>query len=523
MHLRVFGNAIALAEVAYAHQLLSVVSSVRRLLQPVDELYYLDVLTALVVTPLYVRACRRIPSLRPLQHVGVAAILLLAGIVSLVPLAKTVGRDATIYQAVRDRFSLEPAPEAIGAAQREKVLAFLREHRARERERSPLFGAASRKNVIVISAESLSAYPLGLVVEGQAIMPRFSAFAREGLSFTSFYDQTGSGGTSDGEFISLHSLHGVRSAAVAFRHPQTEFRGLPAILAARGYTTVSACGAAADFWNMQTTHHRLGFQKSHFADSFQITERINGWLADAPFFDQVVRRLARERAPFMAFLLSSSNHHPFALPAPHRTLKLGSLEGTELGDYLHSVHYFDEAFGQFVDRLRVTGLLDESVIVVYGDHKGYLADERKLATLLGLSSSRPEDLWLERKRVPLVVRLPRGAHAGQRSEAAGHLDIAPTVLSLLGIAEDGVMLGRDLTKPGDSLVVFRDGSFADGQHHLIRLGLRSSCFESKTGRAVGCDALEPKLARSLDQLQTSDFIIQGNLIPSLLGALRERL
>ena len=523
VHLRIFGNAIALAEVAYAHQILTVVSSVRQLLQPVDSFYYLDVLTALVVTPLYVRACRRVPSLKPLQRGGIAAILLLAGIVSLVPLAKTVGRDATIYQAVRDRFSLEPAPEAIGAPQREKVLAFLREHRAHERERSPLFGAASRKNVIVISAESLSAYPLGLVVEGQAIMPRLSAFAREGLSFTSFYDQTGSGGTSDGEFITLHSLHGVRSAAVAFRHPQTEFHGLPAILAARGYTTVSACGAAADFWNMQTTHRRLGFQKSHFADSFQMTERINGWLADAPFFDQVVPRLARERAPFMAFLLSSSNHHPFVLPAAHRTLKLGSLEGTELGDYLHSVHYFDEAFGQFVERLRATGLLEESVVVVYGDHKGYLADERKLATLLGLSSSRPEDLWLERKRVPLVIRLPRGAHAGQRSEAAGHLDIAPTVLSLLGIAEDAVMLGRDLTKPGDSLVVFRDGSFADGQRHLIRLGLRSSCFESKTGRAVGCDALEPKLARSLDQLQTSDFIIQGNLIPSLLRPRRERL
>jgi lipoteichoic acid synthase len=523
VHVRVFGNAIALAEVAYAHQLVTVVSSVRRLLQPADALYYVDVLAALVVTPLYVRTCRRVPSLGPLQRVGAAAILLVAGIVSVVPLAKTVGRDATIHQAVSDRFSLEPAPEVIGAPQREKVLTILREHRARERGRSPLFGAASEKNVIVISAESLSAYPLGLVVEGQAIMPRFSAFAREALAFTSFYDQTGSGGTSDGEFITLHSLHGVRSGAVAYLYPQTEFRGLPAILAAHGYTTVSACGAAADFWNMQTTHRRLGFQKSHFADSFQITERINGWLADAPFFDQVVPRLARERAPFMAFLLSSSNHHPFALPAPHRTLRLGSLEGTELGDYLHSVHYFDQAFGQFVDRLRAARLLDESVVVVYGDHKGYLADERKLANLLALSSSRPADLWLERKRVPLVIRLPHGAHAGRRNEAAGHLDIAPTVLSLLGIADNGVMLGRDLTKPGDSLVVFRDGSFADGQQHLIRLGLRSSCFESKTGRAVGCDALESKLARSLDELQTSDVIIQGNLIPALLASLRDRL
>ena len=516
VHVRVFGNAVALAEVAYAHQLLTVLSSVRRLLQPIDALYYVDVLTALVVSPLYVRACRRVPSLPPAQRIGVAAVLLGTGTVSVVPLAKTAGRDATIYQAVRDRLSLEPAAEVIGPPQREKVLAFLRERRVRNGERPPLFGAARGKNVIVISAESLSAYPLGLEVEGQAIMPRLSTFARESLSFTAFYDQTAGGGTSDGEFITLHSLHPVRSGAVALLNPRTEFRGLPAILAARGYTTLSACGAAADFWSMQTTHRRLGFQKSYFADSFQMTERINGWLADGPFFDQVVPRLTTERAPFMAFLLTSSNHHPFVLPAPHRRLKLGRLEGTDLGDYLHSVHYLDEAFGQFVDRLRATGLLDESVVVVYGDHKGYLADERQLATLLGLPSSRPEDLWLERKRVPLVVRLPRGSHAGQRAEAAGHLDIAPTILSLLGIAEDGVMLGRDLTRRADSLVVFRDGSFADGQHHLVRLGLRSSCFESKTGQTVDCDPFEPKRVRSLDQLQTSDFIIKGNLIPELM-------
>ena len=44
----------------------------------------------------------------------------------------------------------------------------------------------------------------------------------------------------------------------------------------------------------------------------------------------------------------------------------------------------------------------------------------------------------------------------------GHLDVAPTILSLLGIEDNGsVMLGQDLTAERPSLVVFRDGSFAD--------------------------------------------------------------
>jgi arylsulfatase A-like enzyme len=48
---------------------------------------------------------------------------------------------------------------------------------------------------------------------------------------------------------------------------------------------------------------------------------------------------------------------------------------------LHSVHYFDQAFGEFVDKLRDTGLLDRSVILVYGDHQGFLGD-RELANSL---------------------------------------------------------------------------------------------------------------------------------------------
>jgi lipoteichoic acid synthase len=40
----------------------------------------------------------------------------------------------------------------------------------------------------------------------------------------------------------------------------------------------------------------------------------------------------------MAFLLSASNHLPYQMPERYRELDLGELEGTLLGDYLHSVH-----------------------------------------------------------------------------------------------------------------------------------------------------------------------------------------
>src|SRR6185295_6455483 len=72
---------------------------------------------------------------------------------------------------------------SIGEPERQRVLHFLADHARAAQGPSPLFGIARGKNVIVINAESLQAFPLALVIAGQPITPRLSAFARESLRF----------------------------------------------------------------------------------------------------------------------------------------------------------------------------------------------------------------------------------------------------------------------------------------------------------------------------------------------------
>jgi phosphoglycerol transferase MdoB-like AlkP superfamily enzyme len=199
---------------------------------------------------------------------------------------------------------------------------------------------------------------------------------------------------------------------------------------------------------------------------------------------------------------------------------VGRLQGTLLGDYLQSAHYFDGVMGEFVDRLRERGILDKTVLVMYGDHHGFLGDSPDLARLLGFPETSEYDYFRVRKRVPFFIRLPNGEAAGVRGIPAGHLDIAPTILSLLGIAgPDRVMLGRDLTRQYAPLVVFRDGSFADGEHFFInRFGpiSDSTCFQRLTGERLPCEPLEAVRRAARQRLEMSDLIIQGDLIPALL-------
>src|SRR5262249_3642415 len=163
-------------------------------------------------------------------------------------------------------------------------------------------------------------------------------------------DQTYLGTTADGEFTSFQSLHPLPVGVVASQFPTNNYNGLPALLTKHGYMTLSAVAEPGTVWNMRQMHSRLGFQRSHFEENYKVHERIGEWLADGEFFRQTVSILERQPEPFMAYLLSSSNHHPWELAPKYQRLNLGDFKKTLLGNYLNSVHYFDEAFGEFIDR-----------------------------------------------------------------------------------------------------------------------------------------------------------------------------
>jgi phosphoglycerol transferase MdoB-like AlkP superfamily enzyme len=422
---------------------------------------------------------------------------------------------------------LAPDRANTSTAGRARVITHLVRRRAERAQRSPLFGAARDRNLILVLAESLQGFPVDLTIRGQRITPNLAELARESMYFVNFYEQTHLGTTADGEFITMQSLHAAPVGVVATVHNTNRFRALPHVLSREGYSTFSAVGEPGDFWDMDRMHPALGFGRSYFANDYSATERIGDWIADREFLEESIPRLANQSQPFMAYLLTSSNHRPWNLPAKYRMLDLGRTEPDELENYLQSVHYFDWALGRFVDQLRHDGLLDRSVLVVLGDHQAFL-ERSDLAALLGSAAQHRDDYLVARKRVPLLIRLPHGAAAGIRTEVSGQIDIAPTLLTLLGVEDlESVMLGSDLTFGGDSLVVFRDGSFINGRHYAVnRFGPieNSTCYEWLSGRRVNCTTMTDQRQLAREQLEISDAILRFNLVPSvaLHPSIRER-
>jgi hypothetical protein len=62
------------------------------------------------------------------------------------------------------------------------------------------------------------------------------------------------------------------------------------------------------------------------------------------------------------------------------------------------------------------------------------------------------------RRVPFFVRAPGGRPSGEIPVVGGHIDVAPTLLALLGVSQPTVFLGRALHDGARSFAVLNDGS-----------------------------------------------------------------
>jgi phosphoglycerol transferase MdoB-like AlkP superfamily enzyme len=364
------------------------------------------------------------------------------------------------------------------------------------RARAPLraggasFGAARGRNLIVVQVESLQDFAVDFEVRGQPVMPHLREWTRDSLRFTNVTDQTSEGRTSDAEFTAMTSLLPLDHGAAAFRFPANHYAALPRVLAEHGYATLSAVPFEPGFWNRQVMHPVYGFQRSLFEPEFRMTEQIGWGLNDRDFLRQMVPRLEAMPRPFAAWLITLSLHHPFeGFPESHKTMELGTLDGTSFGNYLHAMHFFDQAIDEFRSAIERDGLLDSSLLMVFGDHDAGFAREPALARTIGI---RGDDFaWTLNDRIPLFIRAGAAGPglAGERSDPAGQTDIAPTVLALLGVdAASLPYLGRNLLgTPGTVPVPRPYGDWLDADHLFLARGAASACYSLARHAPSGLD------------------------------------
>lgn len=387
-------------------------------------------------------------------------------------------------------------------------------------------GQAKGKNVIVIHLESFQQFSIDRKVNGQEVTPFLNSLyhSSDSLSFSNFFHEVGQGKTSDAENMLETSTFGLPQGSLFAKlgNDQT-FQAMPAILNQRaGYSSAVFHGNNGSFWNRTKVYKNMGYQNWISGEYFNTTgKRSTAWgLKDKLLFKDSVPYLEQLQQPFYAKYLTVTNHTPFELDKDDQdsNFQTSNSGSKYIDNYFITNHYLDQSIQEFFNYLKKSGLYDNTMVVLYGDHYGINNTEnQELAPLLGKDPSQWTDLDTENlQRTPLIIHMPGLKGGGIKNTYGGEIDVAPTIEHLLGISSKRyIQLGQDLLSTERSqLVVMRNKDWITPDYASIS----GTIWDCRTNTIVANPTVEQqKLFKKLqaeanEKLAVSDSLNQKNLL-----------
>jgi phosphoglycerol transferase MdoB-like AlkP superfamily enzyme len=337
---------------------------------------------------------------------------------------------------------------------------------------SKFAGIARGRNVVMVSLESTAAQYLSLYGGKYEVMPNLGGLASRALVFDNAYA------------VYPESIKGLFSVLCSVfpsfdsepkAYEKAPCRALPAALAAEGYRTGLFHSGLFGYLGMESIIRHRGYQTMEDAgdiggnhhSSFGVDEpvtvrRMLAWIDALP----------RGQRFFLTYL-PIAGHHPYATPAP------GPFAGSEeIDQYRDALHYGDVSLGALRDGLRLRGLEDNTLWVVYGDHGEAFGQHPG-------NYAHTFFLYEENVHVPFLIAVPGlkgGLMTGQKrvSKVVSLVDIAPTILNLLGITPPADLQGRTMLDGTRRMALF----FTDYSLGILGLrdGPRKFTYEIESGR-----------------------------------------
>lgn len=360
------------------------------------------------------------------------------------------------------------------------------------------------KNLLLIHGESLQTMFIDDVFDGQPLMPNVSKMIEEGMFFSNFYSEESVGTSSDTEFTLQNSLLPIGTGTVFVNFANNQYRSMPSILGNEGYSTFSMHGNICEFWKRNEMYDHMGYQRFYCYNDYDQSEKIGLGLADKSFFKQSVQKLKEMNQPFYGTMIMLSNHTPFHINDLIDDYPVGRLEGTKIGNYLKMVHYADQAIGELLQELENENLLENTVVVLYGDHDSKLK-EREYQKYFNTTDSFDFYEYEEFTKVPLIIWTKDKVIQGKIEKVMGMIDVFPTLANMFGF-DSSYTLGHDIFSTDSNIVVFPNGNWITDE--LYR---NNQMNTTKVWKQVGNDYMEEKERQARKMVEISNKIVKYDL------------
>ncbi len=333
-----------------------------------------------------------------------------------------------------------------------------------EKYRDCAISFREKRNLVLVFLESMEKGYVNKDVVGKNLIPELEELSKKNISFSGYIQTYGSGWT---QASHINMLLGVplRFPCVTKKNQQMALKdflpkanSLSRILHSHGYTVHAVLGSSASFSDLDKffrTHGFDNFYDRRFFDEKGYGRKENygtGWgYKDSFVYDRAFeeyRKLSSRGKPFFLMLETIDTHLPHGYVEKHQK---------EFGDIRDAIRQSSIMCADFVKKLRDYNGLDNTTVVIVGDHNWMMNRSVKFTSMM--DKVHPREIY------NVFINTPFSAKDVQTKRIYAPFDMAPTILEAIGAdLKDGrFALGTSLFSKEKTLLEKHGAAYVNGE------------------------------------------------------------
>lgn len=319
-------------------------------------------------------------------------------------------------------------------------------------------GMFEGKNLVVLVGESFSSLAIR-----EDLTPNLYKLYTEGFQFDNFYTPVFPVSTADGEYMTDTALipkEGVWSfKEIAGNYMPYSYAN---VFESLGYSSNAYHNHKATFYERDKYIDTMGYN-SYLAVGTGLENRMDTskWPNSDYEMIDVTTDDYIHNDKFLAYYMTVSGHLNYTTTGNAMVRRnWDAVKNLPYSDkakgYLAANIELDKAVGELIKNLKEAGKLEDTVIVISGDHYPYGLTLEEINEI----STYERDDKFEKYHMPLLIWSGSMKEPIKVEKLGTSIDILPTVLNLFGVEYDSrLLIGKDILSDSEPLVIFADRSF----------------------------------------------------------------